>query len=112
MTPLFAGVGSDRLVSVIGPEQSRGTWDTFKETRVGASAHSLFHVNNTRAAAKASSELRPPRHCRRYQRIFLYVVSVPSRNLDEDCRRHHQTFRVEEKKRLVVKEGEEDVRSY
>lgn len=65
----------------------------------------FFHVNNTRTAAKASGELRPPR---RYQKIILYVVSVPSQNLVEGYRRHHRASTVEEKEGLAVEEEEED----
>lgn len=74
-------------------------------------AHPLFHVNDTHAPAKASSELRPPRCCRRRSReIVVHVAFAPLGDLDKGCRRH-RTSGVAKGEQQEKEKKEEDVRS-
>lgn len=69
-----------------------------------------FHVNDTRAPAKASSELRPSHHSRRRcRKIIVHVASTPSGASDEG-RRRHRTSGVFES--AAAAEEEEGVQSH
>lgn len=70
-----------------------------------------FHVNDTRAPAKASSELRPPHRSRRRCRKIVIVVHVASTPLgaSDEGRRRHRTSGVAA---AAVEEEEEGVQPH
>ncbi|XP_018352017.1 PREDICTED: uncharacterized protein LOC108754309 [Trachymyrmex septentrionalis] len=71
--------------------------------------HSLFHVNNTRVSAKASSELHSSRrrcHPREIV-VIVHVAFAPLEDLDKDHRRRHRVSGLSgvAKERDVVRSG-------